>query len=157
MSHPLNYNSIKRRESNPMKMMNRQAVLNSVISLLIVSMIVLFFCPILIQTQAPSPTTRTESLTSPFLNASTSSTWFLLLVPLILYFIVTVISFFLKSIVMDVIELIFTVYILSISIVFLCVYRFTVTAIVFTLLFAILLLVASLIKLCLRFAKRKTA
>ena len=130
-----------------MRKLNLYKLVNAVTFILIVGMIVLFLCPVLILTHATSPTETNESLASPFLNGYTIVTVFLLLIPLIVSLALHIVSFFVKSRILNCIELLLSIYILSISICFLIEYRFTVIGFVFTLLLNILMTASSIVKL----------
>lgn len=106
-----------------MRKLNLYKLVNAVTFSLIVGMIVLFLCPILILTHATSPTETNESLA------------------------LHIVSFFVKSRILNCIELLLSIYILSISICFLIEYRFTVIGFVFTLLLNILMTASSIVKL----------
>lgn len=129
-----------------MKKLNLYKLVNGITIALIIGMIVLFFCPILILSHAPSPTETNESLASPFLNGYTSATVFMLLIPLVVSLILHIVSFFVKNRILNCIELLMSIYVLSISIFFLAEYRFTVVGFVFTLFLTILMMASSIVK-----------
>ena len=60
-------------------------------------MIILFFCPILISTQAPDPSTRIETIVSPFLHIYSIATVFLLSIPLIVFIVINVLVLLMKK------------------------------------------------------------
>ncbi len=130
-----------------MRKLNLYKLVNAATFILIVGMIVLFLCPILILTHATSPTETNESLASPFLNGYTIATVFLLLIPLIVSLALHIVSFFVKSRILNCIELLLSIYALSISICFLVEYRFTIIGFVFTLLLNIFMTASSIVKL----------
>ncbi len=139
-----------------MKKLNLYKSVNGITIALIVGMIVLFLCPILILSQAPSSTENNESLASPFLNGYTSATVFMLLIPLVISLILHIVSFFVKNRILNCIELLMSIYVLSISIFFLAEYRFTVVGFVFTLFLTILMMASSIVKVVvLEYEKRR--
>ncbi len=139
-----------------MKKLNLYKSVNGITFALIVGMIVVFLCPILIMSHAPSPTENNESLASPFLNGYTSATVFMLLIPLVISLILHIVSFFVKNRILNCIELLMSIYVLSISIFFLAEYRFTVVGFVFTLFLTILMMASSIVKVVvLEYEKRR--
>ncbi len=139
-----------------MKKLNLYKSVNGITIALIVGMIVVFLCPILILSHAPSPTETNESLASPFLSGYTSATVFMLLIPLVISLILHIVSFFVKSRILNCIELLMSIYVLSISIFFLAEYRFTVVGFVFTLFLTILMMASSIVKVVvLEYEKRR--
>lgn len=139
-----------------MKKLNLYKLVNGITFALIVGMIVLFLCPILILSHAPSSTETNESLASPFLSGYTSATVFMLLIPLVISLILHIVSFFVKNRILNCIELLMSIYVLSISIFFLAEYQFTVVGFVFTLFLTILMMASSIVKVVvLEYEKRR--
>ncbi len=139
-----------------MKKLNLYKSVNGVTIALIVGMIILFLCPILILSHAPSSTENNKSLASPFLNGYTSATVFMLLIPLVISLILHIVSFFVKNRILNCIELLMSIYVLSISIFFLAEYPFTVVGFVFTLFLTILMMASSIVKVVLlEYEKRR--
>ena len=109
----------------------------------IICLIILNFCPIMVITHAPSPSVRVDSLGCPFLTPYSVSTIFLLLIPLVLYLLLTIISFFLQNKWLNFLGLVFSIYILIISICFMFVFKFTLLGVIFGVFLTVLTVVIS--------------
>lgn len=118
-------------------------------------MIILFFCPILISTQAPDPSTRIETIVSPFLHIYSIATVFLLLIPLIAFIVINIIMLFVKKRILNWLNLLISLYVFVISICFIFNYEFIVLGIVFISIFISLMVILSISNLCIDEYKRR--
>ena len=118
-------------------------------------MIILFFCPILISTQAPDPSTRIETIVSPFLHIYSIATVFLLLIPLIAFIVINIIMLLVKKRIMNWINLLRSLYVFVISICFIFNYEFIVLGIAFISIFISLMVISSISNLCIDEYKRR--
>lgn len=121
---------------------------NIAIAIQIIGILILFFCPVLILRQASSPSSEArEVLVSPFLTVYSISTVFLLLIPLLVCFAFDLVSFFFDNRVLDFVELLLSIYVLVISVCFLCTLRFSLPGMVLTSVFTIVLFLMSAIRI----------
>lgn len=120
-----------------------------------VGMIILFFCPILISTQAPDPSTRIETIVSPFLHIYSIATVFLLLIPLIAFIVINIIMLFVKKRILNWLNLLISLYVFVISICFIFNYEFIVLGIAFISIFISLMVILSISNLCIDEYKRR--
>ena len=118
-------------------------------------MIILFFCPILISTQAPDPSTRIETIVSPFLHIYSIATVFLLLIPLIAFIVINIIMLFVKKRILNWLNLLISLYVFVISICFIFNYEFIVLGIAFISIFISLMVISSISNLCIDEYKRR--
>ena len=119
-------------------------------------MIILFFCPILISTQAPDPSTRIETIVSPFLHIYSIATVFLLLIPLIAFIVINIIMLFVKKRILNWLNLLISLYVFVISICFIFNYEFIVLGIAFISIFISLMVISSICNLCIdEYQRRK--
>ena len=121
----------------------------------IIGLIILNFCPIMVITHAPSPSVRVDSLVCPFLTPYSVSTIFLLLIPLVLYLFLTIISFFLQNKWLNFLGLVFSIYILIISICFMFVFKFTLLGVIFGVFLTVLMVVISAFRIYINKSERK--
>lgn len=121
----------------------------------IIGLIILNFCPIIVMKRAQSDSIRVDSLVCPFLSPYSVSTVFLLLIPLILYLLLTVVSFFVRSKRLSFLGLLFSIYVLFISVCVLCVFKFTLAGAFLGLLFAMMMVALSVFKICVNRYERK--
>ena len=121
----------------------------------IIGLIILNFCPIMVITHAPSPSVRVDSLECPFLTPYSVSTIFLLLIPLVLYLLLTIISFFLQNKWLNFLGLVFSIYILIISICFMFVFKFTLLGVIFDVFLTVLMVVISAFRIYINKYERK--
>lgn len=118
-------------------------------------MIILFFCPILISTQAPDPSTRIETIVSPFLHIYSIATVFLLLIPLIILIVIDVLILLMKKRILNWLNLLISLYVFVISICFIFNYEFITLGIVFISIFISLMVISSICNLCIDEYKRR--
>ena len=118
-------------------------------------MIILFFCPILISTQAPDPSTRIETIVSPFLHIYSIATVFLLLIPLIAFIVINIIMLFVKKRILNWLNILISLYVFVISICFIFNYEFIVLGIAFISIFISLMVISSISNLCIDEYKRR--
>ena len=121
----------------------------------IIGLIILNFCPIMVITHAPSPSVRVDSLECPFLTPYSVSTIFLLLIPLVLYLLLTIISFFLQNQWLNFLGLVFSIYILIISICFMFEFKFTLLGVIFGVFLTVLMVVISAFRIYINKYERK--
>lgn len=118
-------------------------------------MIILFFCPILISTQAPDPSTRIETIVSPFLHIYSIATVFLLLIPLIILIVIDILMLLMKKRILNWLNLLISLYVFVISICFVFNYELIVLGIVFISIFISLMVISSVCNLCIDEYKRR--
>ena len=121
----------------------------------IIGLIILNFCPIMVITHAPSPSVRVDSLGCPFLTPYSVSTIFLLLIPLVLYLLLTIISFFLQNKWLNFLGLVFSIYILIISICLTFEFKFTLLGVIFSVFLTVLMVVISTFRIYINKYERK--
>ncbi len=134
---------------------NHHVIIDAITAFLVFCMVILFFCPIIVIEHAPSPSERVRVLSSPFLTIYSFSSIFLLLIPLIAFFVITIISFFKKNKLLDILMLLLTLYINVVSVCFLYSFEFTLVGTIFVILICILMLVLSVVKICITARERK--
>lgn len=118
-------------------------------------MIILFFCPIIISTKAPDPSTRIETIVSPFLHIYSIATVFLLLIPLIVFIVINVLMLLMKKRILNWLNLLISLYVFVISICFIFNYEFIVLGIAFISIFISLMVISSICNLCIDEYKRR--
>ena len=118
-------------------------------------MIILFFCPILISTQAPDPSTRIETIVSPFLHIYSIATVFLLLIPLIAFIVINILMLLMKKRILNWLNLLISLYVFVISICFIFNYEFIALGIAFISIFISLMVISSICNLCIDEYKRR--
>ncbi len=121
----------------------------------IIGLIILNFCPIMVVKRAPSVSVRVDSLVCPFLTPYSVSTIFLLLIPLILYLLLTIISFFLQNKWLNFLELVFSIYVLIVSICLMFVFKFTLLGVIFGVFLTVLMVAISAFKIYINKYERK--
>lgn len=125
------------------------SIINIVVA---IGMIILFFCPILISTQAPDPSTRIETIVSPFLHIYSIV---LLLIPLIVFIVINVLMLLMKKRILNWLNLLISLYVFVISICFIFNYEFITLGIVFISIFISLMVISSISNLCIDEYKRR--
>lgn len=109
----------------------------------IIGLAILNFCPVMVMKRAPSDSIRVYSSVSPFLNVYSVSTVFLLLIPLILYFLLAIVSCFVRKMWLNILGLLLSICVFIVFICMLFAFEFTLAGRVFGLLLTILIVVSS--------------
>lgn len=113
----------------------------------IIGLIILNFCPIMVVKRALSVSVRVNSLVCPFLTPYSVSTIFLLLIPLILYLLLTIISFFLQNKWLNCLGLVFSICVFIVSICLMFVFKFTLLGVIFGVFLTVLMVAISAFKI----------
>lgn len=109
----------------------------------IIGLVILNFCPVMVMKRAQSDSVRVYSSVSPFLNVYSVSTVFLLLIPLILYFLLTIVSYFVRKKWLNILGLLLSIYVFTVFICMLFAFEFTSVGRIFGLLLTILMVASS--------------
>lgn len=109
----------------------------------IIGLVILNFCPVMVMKRAQSDSVRVYSSVSPFLNVYSVSTVFLLLIPLILYFLLTIVSYFVRKKWLNLLGVLLSIYVFTVFICMLFAFEFTSVGRIFGLLLTILMVASS--------------
>lgn len=133
---------IPSKESIKMKAFLKKHSFELFTSLLILGMIILFFCPILLLNTKEKP-----MVTIPFLNVYSVSTIFLLLIPLSLFLLTSILTFFFQTKIIRWIDLTFSLYLLAIAISYQFYFQFIFVGVFFAILLPSLMVLVAIINL----------